>query len=105
MSHKPATGAATEQGNLPPDAVTIAELLDSMVSKYINCSLMHMPFSETVNCNGLLQGVRDYEPRVIQQLLDCMYRHVSDILQDAEVTCKGNLQLLLEKPQAAFFLF
>lgn len=33
-----------------------------------------------------MQGVKDYEPQVVQQLLDCMYRHISDILQDAEVS-------------------
>jgi hypothetical protein len=30
------------------------------------------------------QGVDDYEPRVVHQLLDFMYAHVSGVLQDAE---------------------
>lgn len=29
-------------------------------------------------------GVEEYEPRVVNQLLDFMYRHVSEVLQDAE---------------------
>jgi transcription initiation factor TFIID subunit 9B len=29
-------------------------------------------------------GVEDYEPRVVNQLLDFMYRYVSEVLQDAE---------------------
>lgn len=33
----------------------------------------------------ILQGVTEYEPRVVEQLLNFMYRHVADILQDAEV--------------------
>lgn len=31
------------------------------------------------------QGVHDYEPRVVNQLLDFVYRYSADILQDAEV--------------------
>lgn len=32
-----------------------------------------------------MQGVTDYEPRVVNQLLNFVYRHVADILLDAEV--------------------
>ena len=32
-----------------------------------------------------MQGVRDYEPRVVHQLMDLMYRYTADILQDADV--------------------
>eukprot|EP00873_Tetraselmis_striata_P007094 jgi/Tetstr1/427358/TSEL_017525.t1 len=45
---------------LPSDAVQIKEILAS-------------------------QGVHDYEPRVVNQLLDFVYRYSADILQDAEV--------------------
>ncbi len=31
------------------------------------------------------QGVKEYEPRVVNQLLDFVYRYVCDVLQDAEV--------------------
>jgi hypothetical protein len=31
------------------------------------------------------QGVKEYEPRVVTQLLDFVYRYVTDVLQDAEV--------------------
>lgn len=31
------------------------------------------------------QGIREYEPRVLQQLMDFMYRYTAEILQDAEV--------------------
>lgn len=43
----------------PQDALMIRKLLSSM-------------------------GVEDYEPRVVHQLLDFMYAHVSGVLQDAE---------------------
>ena len=33
------------------------------------------------------QGVKEYEPRVVNQLLDFVYRYVTDVLQDAEVGC------------------
>jgi hypothetical protein len=46
-------------GELPDDAVAIQALLRSA-------------------------GVTDYEPRVVQQLLDFTYRYVADVLQDAE---------------------
>ena len=39
------------------------------------------------------QGVSDYEPRVVHQLLNLMYRYASDILQDADV-CPPNSDLL-----------
>ena len=32
-----------------------------------------------------LQGVQEYEPGVTTQLLNFMYRYVSEVLQDAEV--------------------
>ncbi len=32
-----------------------------------------------------MQGVTDYEPRVVEQLLDFLYRYVSETLQDADV--------------------
>lgn len=35
--------------------------------------------------NPRLQGVKQYEPRVLQQLMDFMYRYTAEILQDAEV--------------------
>ena len=41
-------------------------------------------------CN-CLQGVQDYEPRVVHQLLNLMYRYASDILQDADVSLLGTL--------------
>ena len=44
------------------------------------------------------QGVKDYEPRVVNQLLDFAYRYVCEVLQDAEVRalwypCIANLLL------------
>ena len=33
-----------------------------------------------------MQGVDEYEPRVVHQLLDFMYGYVSGVLQDAEVS-------------------
>ncbi len=33
----------------------------------------------------VMQGVEEYEPRVVHQLLDFMYGYVSGVLQDAEV--------------------
>ena len=33
----------------------------------------------------MLQGVSKYEPQVVHQLLNFAYRHVSEVLQDAEV--------------------
>ncbi len=44
------------------------------------------PFSDAVNVQQLLDamGVADYEPRVVNQLVDYLYRHVADVLQDAE---------------------
>ncbi|GAB4816409.1 hypothetical protein N2152v2_003455 [Parachlorella kessleri] len=44
---------------LPQDAVIVKDVLQSM-------------------------GVTEYEPRVLQQLMDFMYRYTSEILQDAE---------------------
>lgn len=32
-----------------------------------------------------LQGIKEYEPRVVHQLLDFMYRNVAEVLQVAEV--------------------
>lgn len=32
-----------------------------------------------------MQGVLEYEPRVVLQLLDFLYRYVSETLQDADV--------------------
>ncbi|KAL3135212.1 Transcription initiation factor TFIID subunit 9B [Trebouxia sp. C0009 RCD-2024] len=31
-----------------------------------------------------MQGIKDYEPRVVQQLLDFVYRNVAEVLQVAE---------------------
>lgn len=39
-----------------------------------------------------LQGVSEYEPRVVEQLLNFMYRHVADILQDAEVSLASGIR-------------
>ena len=39
----------------------------------------------TTCTNGIAQNVEEYEPRVVQQLLDFMYRHVNEVLEDAEV--------------------
>ena len=33
-----------------------------------------------------LQGIKEYEPRVVHQLLDFMYRNVAEVLQVAEVS-------------------
>ena len=44
---------------LPPDAIAVQNLLRSM-------------------------GVEDYEPRVLNQLLDFTYKYVTDVLLDAE---------------------
>lgn len=33
--------------------------------------------------------MEEYEPRVVQQLLDFMYRHVNEVLEDAEVRVGG----------------
>ncbi|EDV25312.1 uncharacterized protein TRIADDRAFT_7341, partial [Trichoplax adhaerens] len=46
--------------NYPKDALVIATILKEM-------------------------GVRDYEPRVVSQLLELIYRYVSDILDDAAI--------------------
>ena len=36
----------------------------------------------------LLQGVKHYDPAVVTQLLEFLYRYMSDVVQDAEVpTC------------------
>ena len=32
-----------------------------------------------------MQGVTEYEPKVLQQLMDFMYRYTAEVLQDAEV--------------------
>ena len=32
-----------------------------------------------------LQGIQEYEPRVVKQLMDFVYRYISEVLQDAEV--------------------
>ena len=37
-----------------------------------------------ISCEAM-QGVTDYEPRVVHQLLSLLYRYTSTILQDAEV--------------------
>lgn len=44
------------------------------------------------------QGVEDYEPRVVHQLLDFMYAHVSGVLQDAEVGLISSTCLVLHLP-------
>jgi hypothetical protein len=31
------------------------------------------------------QGVTEYEPRVLNQLVDFVYKYTADVLQDAEV--------------------
>ena len=44
-----------------------------------------------MGCGGVerldvhLQGVFKYDPQVVHQLMNFAYRHVSEILQDAEV--------------------
>lgn len=30
------------------------------------------------------QDIQDYEPRVVKQLMDFVYRYISEVLQDAE---------------------
>ena len=37
-----------------------------------------------------LQGIKEYEPRVVHQLLDFMYRNVAEVLQVAEVSRCGH---------------
>ena len=37
-----------------------------------------------------LQGVKEYEPRVVHQLLDFMYRNVAEVVQAAEVKLQGS---------------
>ena len=45
-------------------------------------------------CAQLEQGVKEYEPRVVNQLLDFVYRYVCDVLQDAEVCCRMCLSMM-----------
>jgi len=54
------TTSAREETVVPQDARTVQKILQSM-------------------------NVEEYEPRVVQQLLDFMYRHVNEVLEDAEV--------------------
>lgn len=54
-------GAVDEAAQQPSDASNIRALLSSM-------------------------GAEDYEPRVVNQLLDFMYKYVTDTLLDAEVS-------------------
>lgn len=45
----------------------------------------------------MLQGIKEYEPRVVHQLLDFMYRNVAEVLQVAEVTSCGYIASYLQQ--------
>ena len=47
--------------------------------------LAHCSKVELAVCCGS-QGIKEYEPRVVHQLLDFMYRNVAEVLQVAEVS-------------------
>ena len=57
------------------------------LNKYTEGGILIIPISMLA-----LQGVTEYEPRVVEQLLNFMYRHVADILQDAEVSVGSEIR-------------
>eukprot|EP00884_Botryococcus_braunii_P022416 jgi/Botrbrau1/8859/Bobra.50_2s0016.1 len=76
--------------DLPHNALIVKELLQSM-------------------------GVENYDPRVLHQLLNFMYRYVSDVLQDADVFARhegsskkeiglGDVMLAIQAREAASFV-
>lgn len=42
-------------------------------------------------CASYLQGIKEYEPRVVHQLLDFMYRNVAEVLQVAEASTASDI--------------
>lgn len=74
---------------LPSDALVIKQVLESMVPVAVEGSLAvcgsHTAAAMPEICCGL-QGIKEYEPRVVHQLLDFMYRNVAEVLQVAEVS-------------------
>ena len=70
--------------DLPSDAVAVKRILEEMVPIVVErhaCKVL----SSDDRMYSHLQGVQDYEPGVTTQLLNFMYRYVSEVLQDAEV--------------------
>jgi len=47
-------------------------------------------------CASCLQGIKHYEPAVVTQLLEFLYRYVADILQDAQVAVFKSSALQLQ---------
>ena len=71
--------------DMPSDAVAVKRILEEMVPLCFErhaCKVLSRP---DTGWKPHLQGVQDYEPGVITQLLNFMYRYVSEVLQDAEV--------------------
>ena len=87
-----------EDNLLPSDALVVKQVLDSMVPLCLctgRCwSLPRHAYDQLVTCIGRLtsssfdttQGIKEYEPKVVHQLLDFMYRNVAEVLQVAEAS-------------------
>lgn len=82
---------------MPSDALVIKQVLDSMVCA-VPCQCDQASactaFSSSQLCTCFasgqtlfwVQGVKEYEPKVVHQLLDFMYRNVTEVLQVAEAS-------------------
>ena len=76
--------------DMPSDAVAVRRILEEMVPLCFErhaCKVVSRP---DTGWKPHLQGVQEYEPGVTTQLLNFMYRYVSEVLQDAEVTASYN---------------
>ena len=90
--------APKEEEMMPSDALAIKQVLESMVilistplvplADFLGAGPLHQ-FTDSVieskACGSNLQGIKEYETRVVHQLLDFMYRNVAEVLQVAEV--------------------
>ena len=74
-----------EEVVLPSDALVIKQVLDSMVNAVTELSVFTLLHKTLQEREPGLQGIKEYEPRVVHQLLDFMYRNVAEVLQVAEV--------------------
>lgn len=80
--------APRERIVLPADALVIKQVLESMVHSVVqDCqSCLHLGACACQQCRSAwLQGIKEYEPRVVHQLLDFMYRNVAEVLEVAKV--------------------
>lgn len=103
--------------SLPQDAFTIKQMLESMVRDVhliewtflreherssediysgTMCSCVYLFFilfrdsHDPFLCT--MQDVEEYDPRVVEQLMDFMYRYSAEVLQDAEVSHHSTLR-------------